>query len=153
MRNDDALAPGSWQKALENLGLDWRAAAGPDLEPWAALLPRAAAAENRCGLNAGQTSNRFCNRGRTTPRPAPSWCWTANRFPGPTPGLPRTGTATKPTASAALTRTGSGGGSARRCWRGSASGPSSASRKMLADAMRRFAVNRSLAWDKELPAS
>jgi len=24
---------------------------------------------------------------------------------------------------------------------------------MLADAMRRFAVNRSLAWDKELPAS
>ncbi len=45
MRNDDALTPGSWQMALEGLGLDWRPAAEPDLEPWAALIARTAAAE------------------------------------------------------------------------------------------------------------
>jgi ribosomal protein S18 acetylase RimI-like enzyme len=45
MRNDDALTPGTWPKALEALGLDWRPAAEPDLEPWAALIARTARVE------------------------------------------------------------------------------------------------------------
>lgn len=45
MRNDDDLTPGSWQKSLAGLGLDWRAAAEPDLDAWAALIGRTAAVE------------------------------------------------------------------------------------------------------------
>ena len=46
MLNDDAPAPGSWQKSLAGLGLDWRPAAEPDLEAWAALIARTAGVEN-----------------------------------------------------------------------------------------------------------
>ena len=45
MLNDDAPAPGSWQKSLAGLGLDWRPAAEPDLEAWAALIARTAGVE------------------------------------------------------------------------------------------------------------
>lgn len=45
MLNDDAPAPGSWQKSLAGLGLDWRPAAEPDLEAWAALIARTAEVE------------------------------------------------------------------------------------------------------------
>jgi ribosomal protein S18 acetylase RimI-like enzyme len=45
MLNDDALAPGSWRKSLAGLGLDWRAAAEPDVEAWAALIARTAEVE------------------------------------------------------------------------------------------------------------
>ncbi|MBT2537678.1 GNAT family N-acetyltransferase [Arthrobacter sp. ISL-69] len=45
MLNDDALTPVSWQKSLVGLGLDWRPAAQPDLEAWAALIARTAEVE------------------------------------------------------------------------------------------------------------
>ncbi|MDR6507832.1 GNAT family N-acetyltransferase [Arthrobacter oryzae] len=45
MLNDDALAPGSWRKALAEPGLEWRAAAEPDLDAWAALIARTAEVE------------------------------------------------------------------------------------------------------------
>ncbi len=45
MLNDDAPTPGSWQKSLAGLGLDWRPAAEPDLEAWAALIARTAEVE------------------------------------------------------------------------------------------------------------
>lgn len=45
MLNDDAPAPGSWRTSLTDAGLDWRPAAEPDTEAWAALIARTAEAE------------------------------------------------------------------------------------------------------------
>jgi mycothiol synthase len=45
MLNDDAPTPGSWRKSLTDAGLDWRPAAEPDTEAWAALIARTAGAE------------------------------------------------------------------------------------------------------------
>src|SRR4029453_9965168 len=45
MLNDDALTPGSWRKSLAEAGLEWRAAAEPDLDAWAALIARTAEVE------------------------------------------------------------------------------------------------------------
>jgi ribosomal protein S18 acetylase RimI-like enzyme len=45
MLNDDAPMPGSWRKSLVEAGLEWRAAAEPDLDAWAALIARTAEVE------------------------------------------------------------------------------------------------------------
>lgn len=45
MLNDDALTPGSWRKSLAEAGLEWRAAAEPDLDAWGALIARTAEVE------------------------------------------------------------------------------------------------------------